>query len=335
LLLAGVAVLALLLWRLGPAEAFALIGRVGWSFGLIVLLFLAHHALRALAMQLCVPKPGALRYHDALAVRLAGEAIQSLSFTGPLLAEPTRAWLLKRPGLTLKEGFAATIAEYLMSAFVAAAMSIAALTWLVWRFEPPTGFVMIAGVIVVLFSAFLIAAVMVIAGRRRLAGPVVAGLARIGVFRGRRRPDQAWVTQMEELLCTLLVRRRARVTAIAISEIFAQLLLVLELFWLLRIFDVAAPASSSFLIEGSTKIIVFAFPFVPLQVGVGEGAYALVCNAMGLAPVIGFSIAFLRRIRALLVAAVGLIILAVLTHRRRTAPRLRSRPAAADRRRPA
>jgi hypothetical protein len=36
-----------------------------------------------------------LRYRDALAIRLSGEAIQSLTLTGPVLAEPTKAWLLE------------------------------------------------------------------------------------------------------------------------------------------------------------------------------------------------------------------------------------------------
>jgi hypothetical protein len=183
LLLLGGAVLVLLLWNLGPAEAFALVGRVGWSFGLMVLLYVAHHAARALALQLCLLKPRALRYRDALAIRLAGEAIQSLSFTGPLLAEPTRAWLLKRRGLTLREGFAATIAEYLMSAFVAAAMSIAALIYLLWRFDTPTIVVIIASGIILVFGAFLVSAILAIAGRLRLAPRASASRE------GPHRPD--------------------------------------------------------------------------------------------------------------------------------------------------
>ena len=63
-------------------------------------------------------RPGVLRYGDALAIRLSGEAIQSLTFTGPVLAEPTKAWLLEGRGLTLREGFAATITEYLIYTFV-------------------------------------------------------------------------------------------------------------------------------------------------------------------------------------------------------------------------
>jgi hypothetical protein len=84
-----------------------------------------------------VLRPGLLRYGDALAIRLSGEAIQSLTFTGPILSQPTKAWLLEGHGLTLKEGFAATITEYLICAFVTAAMSISGLLYLIVHFAPP------------------------------------------------------------------------------------------------------------------------------------------------------------------------------------------------------
>jgi hypothetical protein len=138
LLLAGVALLMLLLWQLGPLDVLDAIRRVGWSFLPVFLLGGAHHATRALALRECVLRDGVLRYSDALAIRLSGEAVQSLTFIGPVVSEPTKAWLLERQGLTLKEGFAATITEYLICSFVTAAMSIAGLLYLVVRFSPPS-----------------------------------------------------------------------------------------------------------------------------------------------------------------------------------------------------
>src|SRR5687768_16294167 len=50
------------------------------SSDLPVLLFGgAHHATRALALHACVLRQGALHYSDALAIRLSGEAVQSLT----------------------------------------------------------------------------------------------------------------------------------------------------------------------------------------------------------------------------------------------------------------
>jgi len=64
---------------------------------------------------------------------------------------------------------------------------------------------------------------------------------------------------------------------------------------------------------------------VPLQVGAPEGTYAVIFGALGLPAAAGFALAFLRRLRNLLVAGAGLAALngmtsgaprRALTHRR-------------------
>lgn len=179
LLLVGVAVLGVLLWRLGPPRfSNYLAGRV---FGPRPVAVRRSPCTRAFALRACVLRPGLLGYPDALALRLSGEAIQSLTLTGPLLAEPTRAWLLKREGLSLQEGFAVTITECLIASFVTAAMSIAGLVYLVQHFEPAAVVAGIAIGVVGAFSAFLVASAIAIARRFYFIGRIIGALAHIGV----------------------------------------------------------------------------------------------------------------------------------------------------------
>lgn len=316
LLLGGIVLLVLLLWRLGPSEILDALGRIGWYFVPVLLLGGAHHATRALALHACVLRPGVLHYGDALAIRLSGEAVQSLTFTGPVLSQPTKAWLLEGHGLTLKEGFAATITEYLICSFVTATMSIAGLFYLIVHFAPTPVVTGIAIGIMLLFGAFLIASGVAIARRFYLIGTIIAGLARIGVLRGRLRPDMIWINRMEDLLLNTLRDSPTRFVTITFLEIAAQAFLVIELFWLLRALDMTTLALFAFVIEASIKVIGIAFLIVPLQLGVSEGAYALVFDAMGLPAVAGFALAFLRRARTLTIAGVGLTTLAVLTRQR-------------------
>src|SRR5678816_1854886 len=135
LLLGGAALLFFLLWRLGPSDVLDAFDSVGWYFVAALLLGAAHQATRALALQACVLRRHVLRYRDALAIRLSGEAVQSLTLTGPVLAEPTKAWLLEKRGLTLQQGFAATTTEYLVYSFVTAVMSITGLVYLIVEFD--------------------------------------------------------------------------------------------------------------------------------------------------------------------------------------------------------
>jgi hypothetical protein len=79
---------------------------------------------------------------------------------------------------------------------------------------------------------------------------------------------------------------------------------------------VASRRSPAFIIEAAVKVIGIAFLFIPMQLGVSEGAYALVFDAMDLSAAAGVALAFLRRARTLAVAGVGLATLAVLTRRR-------------------
>jgi uncharacterized membrane protein YbhN (UPF0104 family) len=319
LLFAGVVLLLLLLWQLGAGQVLDAIRRIGWYFVPVFLLGGAHHATRAFALHACVIRSGLLRYRDALAIRLSGEAIQSLTFIGPVLSEPTKAWLLEREGLSLKEGFAATITEYLICSFVTAAMSIVGLVYLVVRFAPSTAVTTLAIVIVCLFSAFLIASVVAITRRFYLIGTIIAGLAGMGVLRGRLRPDMTWINRMEDLLLLVLRDSPARFVTITFVEIAAQALQVLELWLLMRALEMMSPVWFALVIEASVKVIGIAFMFVPMQLGVSEGGYALIFGAMGLSAAAGFAVAFLRRARTLAVAGVGLTTLAVLTrHRERS-----------------
>ena len=259
LLLAGAALLGALLWRLGPSEVLDALGRIRWYFLPVLGLGGAHQMVRALALRACVLRAGVLRYRDALAIRLSGEAIQSLTFTGPLLAEPTKAWLLARLGLTLREGFAATITEYLIYTLVTAVMSMAGLLYLIARFDvtgTPRG---IAIGIVCVCAAFLVASAVAIARRFYLIGTIIAWLASIGVLRGRLTPDMTWINQMEDLLLIVLRDSPVRFAMIAAIEIAAQALLVVELFWLLRALGVMASGWSAFVIMAPANVVWISF----------------------------------------------------------------------------
>lgn len=315
-LLLGVLLFAGLFWHLGPSNILALAARIRWYACVVLVLYTAHDSSRALALQQCVLRPGLLRFGDAFAIRLSGDAVQSLTFTGPLLAEPTRAWLLQRRGLTVTEGFAATITEYLISTFVGATMAMAALLLLVREFHPPPAFDQVALVIMVALAAFLVTAVVAIWRRVFLIGGILSALARARLLRGRLRPNIAAVNSVEELLLVTLHDEPARFVRVASFEAASQVCLVLELFTLMRaVVDVGL--FDAFLVEGAIKMVGTIFLFVPLQIGVAEGAYAALFRVMGLSAAAGFAVVLLRRARTLVAAGVGLAVLAYLSRTRR------------------
>jgi uncharacterized protein (TIRG00374 family) len=305
----GVAVLAILIWYLGFSQILDLLRRIGWSSIPILLLGVAHHAVRAVALRACVLTPGLVRYGDALAIRLSGEAINSLTFTGPVLAEPARAWLLERRGLTLREGFAVTITETLIYAFVSAAMSLVGLLYLVQRFATGQAVSRIAIGVACGLAAFLVASAVAIRRRIYLIGGAITGLLKIGVLRGRLRPDIVAIHRMEDIILAVLRDRPGRFAVIVLLDAVAQACLVLEVFWLLRALQLDTPPSYPIVIEAATKMGGVASLLVPMQIGTAEGTYALVFTVLGLPAASGVALALVRRTRSLIIAGVGLVAL--------------------------
>lgn len=68
--------------------------------------------------------------------------------------------------------------------------------------------------------------------------------------------------------------------------------------------------SSAYLVEAMNRLVNTLFAFVPLQVGVGEGGAAAVLSGLGYSASAGVSLAIIRKIRSLFWIAVGLVFMA-------------------------
>jgi hypothetical protein len=309
----GVALLAYLTARLGAGEILAMLGRIRWTFLLALLLYAAHQGARALALIECVPRGGTLRYADALAIRLSGEAVQYLTFSGPILAVPANAWLLHRRGLTTREGLAATLAEYLASSVAAAVMAIAGLAYMTVVLRP-VGAVRVAVLaVLVLMLVFLGLFVVGIAGRIHIIGAVVRRVAQLPLIRSRLRDKIDGLPQAEDLLIATLRDSPRRLLRILTIESASQACLGLELLVYLAAMDSSLGALGAMYVEGATKFITLGYFFVPGQVGVAEGTYAVIFSVFGLSAAAGFTVSFVRRLRSIVTAAIGMAAMSFLT----------------------
>ena len=312
LLIVGIVLLGFLTVRLGVRDILAQLAEIRWSALLVLGLFASHQLTRAWAFKACVPPARRLSFKDALAVRLSGEAVQFLTFSGPILAEPTKAMLLRRRGLTAWEGLSTTLAEYLACSVAAALMAMAGLVYLL-AVPRVSGNVRTAVIVVfALMLAFVLAFVISIAGRIHIIGAIVRAVARLPFVRDRLSQKIAGLPDAENLLIATL-RHPALFTKIMSIELLGQLCLGLELLVLLVALDTSPGLLLVMLIEGATKFITAGFFFVPGQVGVAEGAYVLLFGAFGLPAAAGFTVSFVRRIRSLITAGVGMAAMSRMT----------------------
>ena len=176
-LLLGLALFVYLVFQLGLSAVLEMLGRIGWAAVPIALVYAVFQSLRAVALARSVTSDRSLRFRDALWIRLSGEAVQFLTFTGPVLAEPAKALLLKGRGLKATEGFAATLTEYLSYTFTAATLSVGALWWMLAQGMVSGGVRAAAIAILAVMAAFLGTAAVAIATRTHLLGAVLERVA--------------------------------------------------------------------------------------------------------------------------------------------------------------
>jgi glycosyltransferase 2 family protein len=309
LLILGFSVMAVLVWRAGPRVVWAILVRAGWSFLSFLAIYGIHLALRAAALWRTV-LGGRVRFADVFRIRLAGEAVEMLTFTGPFLAEPAKGWLLTRRGLPSADAFAAVVTEYLLYTVASAWLAIGALWLLLARGTLPprvsSGVALVVALTVAFLAAFAFATITGI-------GLIVPILRASRVLMGASRAGRAAeaFSRIEHAIIQFLHGHRGRLTEVLAIEIAAHVLLVLEIWVVLVTLGVSNSWYRAFVLEGGMKFVPVVFGFIPGQLGALEGAYAMVAGAIGLPPALGLTLALMRRVRDLLTAGAGLVFVAM------------------------
>jgi hypothetical protein len=316
LLLVGLVLLAWVVVAQGPREILGLLLRVGWGSVPVAIVYGVYQAVRAAALWRCLPPSSALGYWQTLWIRVSGEAVQFLTATGPVIAEPTKAWLLSRRGLTRAEGFAATIAEYLVNMLVAALMLAGSALYMLARLDLGPALQTMARVLAAVSVAFVLVAVVAIWRRIYLIGGVLRGIGALPGVGPRLRLDPAAVRRFEDRLLAVVRDDPGRLSLIVLLEAVAHALLVVELAWILSLSGLTFSLGRALLVEGVTKFVSPAFFFLPGQIGAAEGVLAVVVGTLGLPGSIGVAAMIVRRVRSAIVSAVGLAALALLIRQR-------------------
>lgn len=283
--------------------------RIGWSFLAVAGIYVLHLTFRAAALRRTVLR-APLRFRDALRIRFAGETVEKLTLTGPFLAVPAKGWLLKQRGLPAADAFAAVAAEYLLHIVVAAWLVILAVPLLLTQrsFPPAVGAAAVAtlGITIAFLAAFAFAAITGIG----LIAPILRASQ---LLIGRRRAEYAAreFEPVEGVLVAFLHAHPWRLTEVLVLEAAAHLMLVLEIWIVMLALGFDLSWTGALILEGGGKVISVAFAFIPGQVGASEGVTAMLAGTIGLPAAAGLTLALVRRMRGLVIAAASVVVLSL------------------------
>ena len=306
----SIALFAYLLQRTGPEAVLRNIRVLGWGVVALILLSGIRHVLRALAWSYCVDsserRPAALQL---LGPRLMGEALNDLTPAGPLFGEPAKVAAVSQL-MSAQAGASSVILEnliyalgavlFMLSGIVLAVVTVAALRGLWW----------IGGGLAI---CLLVCMAMV----RWTASKRVLLISRMLDFIKRRGWRWAFLERHEESMRAVeqtiydffLKSRRTFLVVLAI-EMGTNLTGVGEAYLILKGTAAHTSLLAAFLVESASRAVQLVFSFVPLGLGVQEGAAAATLRAVGYAASDGVSLAVIRKIRTLFWAVVGLFFVA-------------------------
>lgn len=299
----GVALLIFTVERVGGWRAIVEgVAGIGWWFAAVLALGLLRMVFRTYAWLACADDRQ-LRFRDAFGAWLASDAIGNLTPLGLLASEPAKI-LMVRSRISTVTSIASVTIE---NAFYTASVCVVLLTgtWLfMQRADVPQGLEHIAEFIL---AALAVAAVVAVwAARARPAvlsrfAPIVTKLA------GKSHAPAEAIREVEAQIYAVPRWRIGRIMHVFAWEAAFHVGAVAESWIVLRALVPSASLVDAFLLESAGRFVTVAFKFVPYRLGIDEAGSGAVASVLGLSPAVGVTLALVRRLRILILNAVGLI----------------------------
>lgn len=314
-LLVGLVLVAFLVKSVGVSNIFASIRLVGLGFVVLIAVSALRHLTRAAAWFYCIEGDHRkVSLFELFNIRLAGEAVRFVSFTGPFLSETSKA-VLVRERLPMVHGMSSVITENLTYSLGVIFLVISGLILLAANFAVRTSLVILS----VIFSLIMLAVVFIVQQvirRRKMI------LTNTMTWLGKRTRVQ-WFTakaprveMTEQLIHHFYKHRQRSFLLVLFLEVTAQFINVVEVYLILYYIGVTPSVIAAYIIETAMKVVNSLFFFVPGQIGVMEGGNAIILKALGMGVAAGVTLSVIEKLRTLFWVAYGLFIWAMIFRRK-------------------
>lgn len=308
LLSLGLALFVVLLDRVGWGRLLLQFRQLGWAFVLVLVVSACRYLARTAAWRRAfAARSDTPAFGQMFQVRLAGESLNYLTIAGPLLGEPTKAALL-RERLPLVVGLGGTLIEAGIYGLTSGLITLVGLVLGLLRMTLDESMQRAGWVVVLLLAVALMTAWGMLRRRIHFLSAVLRLLShrRLGRWLERYHPRLA---EIEDQLLKFYALHARDFLVVFLWNSLAQLFAILEIYIILGALGLWLGWVDLLILEALSKVIKAMFFFVPGRVGTDEGGIAIVFQALGFGLARGVGLALVRRVRALVWAAAGLVFL--------------------------
>jgi len=308
--LLGILLFAFFVSRVGVGDIAARIQRLGAGFILILAVSSLRYIVRALAWTRCIEPPYQLRFRDAFAARLMGDALGNIvPFLSVAVSEPSKAVFVK-DRVPLMVGLSGLAIENIFYALSVAMFIFTGTATLLLTFRLPKGlrYASIAALVVTLLIIPLV--YLIVRRQTRFLSGVVGYFGDRGVARTFMSKLKPRAQSLEERIYGFYANTQRSFLSIFALDMCFHLAGIVEVFITLSFISPTAPTwMQAFILESVNRIINVTFKFIPLRAGVDEGGTGQVSKVLGFARGIGETLAIVRKGRDIFWSAIGVLLI--------------------------
>ena len=299
------ALLAYLIWRVGPRNLLENIYALGWGLALIIVLGGVTHVVKAWAWRFTLTGcRGGVSFLRMLQLRLASEAVGQVGALGQIFGEGLRVSALG-PKIPIDSRISSVTLDRAM--FIASGAILALVGTVAALLVVPLSHAL--RLYAVLFAVMLFGLLCAIAVAMLNRWPFVSGSARVlGRLRFLRHRLEGALPLIHSVEKKLFDFHRCTPNAFWTSlalNLACHGMAVLEVYLALWLMGVKIGLLGSVVFEALTKLVNVVGTFSPGNVGTYEGGNMLIAKMFGLTGAVGLSVAVTRRLRAIFWTAVG------------------------------
>jgi putative ABC transport system permease protein len=307
--LLGLALLVYVINRVGVQPIFDALLKIGFGFLILLAISGSRHLFRAMAMRTSIdPKHRSFSFKHALAVRLGGESVSFLTFTGPLLGEATKVALLRRR-VPLVYGVSALVVDNIIYNLSVVFFILSGAVVMLLAYDLPSFVLYVLYAIAGGALLGILLTIWAVHRRVMMLTWVIDTLGRFG-FHPKTltsRRDHIW--DLESHVYDFYSHRPGSFFAMIGFNLLTHASSVLEVYITLKMLGFTPFIYGAYVIESLTKVINFAFGFVPGTVGVYEYGTKIILETLGYTSTTGVALALVRKAGMLFWTVIGLIVL--------------------------
>ncbi|CAN5801169.1 hypothetical protein BH20ACI3_BH20ACI3_06940 [soil metagenome] len=307
--LIGLGLLIFVINKVGVQPIFDALLRIGFGFFFLLGISGLRHVFRTTAMRAAVPtEHRRITFMQAFAARLGGEAISFLTFTGPLLGEATKVALLRKR-IPLTYGVPALVVDNLLYNLSVVFFILSGACVMLFTYQlPPLVYFVLLGIAAVA-ALGIVAAVLAAKRRIMLLTWAIDELAQLRLSPKVLIKRRHHILNLESKVYDFYKHHPAAFFGMIACNLLAHVSSVVEVYVTLSMLGYDAWVAQAYVIESLTKVINFAFAFVPGTIGVYEGGTEVILRALGFAAATGVALALVRKAGIVFWTTIGLLVL--------------------------